>query len=80
MNVVQRVRGVDGEAHQDDVGVRITERAQAVVVFLSGRIPQGKFNMLSVNFDIGHVVLEHGGDINLTGGTLGEDAKHRCDA
>jgi hypothetical protein len=48
--------------------VGVTERAETVIVLLSGRIPQGKLNVLSVDFDIGHIVLEHGGNINLAGG------------
>ena len=75
LNVVQRVRGVNGEADQDDMGVRITERAEAVVVLLSGRIPQGKLDVFSIDFDIGHIVLEYSGNINLAGGTSDEDSK-----
>jgi len=55
--------------------VRVTERAEAVVVLLASRIPQRELNMLSVHFDIGHIVLEHGGDINLNGGASDGDAK-----
>ena len=73
LNVVQRVRGVNGEADQDDMRVGVTERAETIVVLLSGRIPQGKLDVLSVYFDIGHIVLEHGGDINLAGGTSDSD-------
>jgi hypothetical protein len=69
LNVVKRVRGVNGEADQDDMRVGVTERTETVIILLSGRIPQGKFNMLPVNFDIGNIVLEHGRDINLSGGT-----------
>jgi hypothetical protein len=68
LNVVQRVRGVNGEADQDDMRVGVTERAETIVVLLSGRIPQGKLYVLSIDFYIGHIVLEHGGDINLAGG------------
>lgn len=49
------------------MGVGVTERAETIVVFLSSRIPQGKLNVLSVHLDIGHIILEHGGDIDLTG-------------
>ena len=68
LNVVQRVRGVNGEADQNDMGVGVTERAETVVVLLASRIPQGELNVLSVHFDVGHIVLEHGGDINLNNG------------
>jgi len=73
LNVVQRVRGVNGEADQDDMRVGVTERAETIVVLLSGRIPQGELNVLSINFDIGYVVLEHSGDINLWESSFRED-------
>lgn len=50
--------------------VGVTEWAETIIVLLSRRIPQGKLNMFSINFDIGHIVLEHGGNVNLAGGTL----------
>jgi len=73
LNVVQRVRGVNGEADQDDMGVGITERTETVIVLLSSRIPQGKLDVLSIDFDIGHIVLEHGGNINLRESSFRED-------
>jgi len=76
LNVVQRVRGVNGETDQDDMGVGVTERAEAVVVLLASRIPQGELNVLSVHFDVGHIVLEHGGDINLNNGASDGDTKN----
>ena len=39
-DVLQAVRAVHGEAHQDDVGVRVGQGPQAVVVLLAGRVPQ----------------------------------------
>jgi len=57
------------------MGVRITERTEAVIVLLSGRIPQGKLDVLSIDFNIGNIVLEHGGNINLADGTSDEDTK-----
>lgn len=75
LNVVQRVRGVNGEADQDDMGIGITEWAETVIVLLSGRIPQGKLNVLPIDFDIGHIVLEHSGNINLASSTSDEDIK-----
>ena len=57
------------------MGVRVTERAETIVVLLAGRIPQGEFNVLSVHFDIGHIVLEHSGDINLNNGASDGDTK-----
>lgn len=45
------------------VGVR--EGTETVVVLLAGGIPKGQFDVLSVNLDIGDVVLEDGGDVDL---------------
>ena len=57
------------------MGVGVTERAETIVVLLSGRIPQGKLDVLSIDFDVGHIVLEHGGDIDLTGDVSDGDTK-----
>ncbi len=38
--LTQAVGAVDGEAHEDDVGVWIRERPQTIVVLLTRRIPQ----------------------------------------
>ena len=45
--------------------VRIAEWTETVIILLPGRIPQGKLNVLSANFDIGHIVFEHRWNINL---------------
>lgn len=65
LHVVQRVWGVDGEANEDDVRVGVGEGSQSVVVFLSSSIPEGQLDVLSINFDVGDVVLENGGNIDL---------------
>lgn len=64
-DVVQRIRRVDSEADQDDVRIRVRERSETVVIFLASRIPQGQLNVLVVNLDVGDIVLENGGDIDL---------------
>jgi hypothetical protein len=66
LHVVQGVGGVDGEADEDDVRVGVGERAESVVVFLAGGIPQGQLDVLAVDLDIGDVVFEDGGDVDLT--------------
>ena len=45
--------------------VGVGERAQAVVVLLAGRIPQGQLHVLAIDLDIGDVVFEDGGDVDL---------------
>ena len=47
------------------MGVGVAERPETIVVFLAGGIPQGEFDMLSVYFNIGNVVLEDGWYVNL---------------
>ena len=39
-DVLETVGTVDGETHEDDVGVGVGERTQTVVVLLTGRVPQ----------------------------------------
>jgi hypothetical protein len=45
------------------IGVR--EWAETVVIFLAGRIPEGELNVFAIDFDVGDVVLEDGGDVDL---------------
>lgn len=45
------------------VGVR--ERAETVIIFLTSRIPKSELDMLSVDLNIGDVVLEDSGDVDL---------------
>lgn len=65
LDVVKRVGGVDGEANQDDVGVGVGEGAEAVVIFLASGIPKGQLDVLAVNLDVGDIVFENGGDVDL---------------
>ena len=65
LDVIQRVRRVDGETDENNMGVGVAERPQTVIVFLTSSIPQGQLDVLAVNFDICHVVLEDGGNVDL---------------
>jgi hypothetical protein len=47
------------------VRVGVGERAKTVVILLTGGIPKGQLDVLAVNLDIGDVVLEDGGDVDL---------------
>lgn len=73
LDVVERVGRVDGETNQDDMRVGVGERAQSVVIFLTSGIPEGELDVLAIDLNIGDVVLENGGDVDLREGTLGED-------
>ena len=65
LDVVERVWRVDGETDQDDMRVGVGERAESVVIFLASGIPEGEFDVLAVNLDIGDIVLEDGRDVDL---------------
>lgn len=63
--VVERIRRVDGETDEDDVGVGVGKRSESVVVFLTRRIPQRQLDVLAIHLDICDVVLEDGGHVDL---------------
>lgn len=65
--VVERIGRVDGKADQDNVGVGVGERAETVVILLAGGIPEGELDVLAIDLDIGDVVLEDSGDVDLCG-------------
>lgn len=71
LDIVERVRGVDSEADQDDVRVGVGQRAQPVVILLASRIPQGQLNVLAIDLDIGDIVLKDSGDVDLMVETVG---------
>lgn len=50
------------------VGVR--EGSETVIIFLASRIPQGQLDVLVVDLDVGDIVFEDGGDIDLDDGSL----------
>ena len=63
--VVEGVWRVDGKAYEDDVGIRITQRAETIVVLLASGIPQSQLDVLAINFDIGNIVLKYRRDVDL---------------
>lgn len=65
LDVVERIGRVDGEADEDNVRVGVGEGTESVVVFLSGGIPKGELDALAIDHDVGNVVLEDGGDVDL---------------
>lgn len=66
LDVIKGIRRIDREANQNDMGVRVGERTEPVVVFLTRRIPKSEFNVLAINLDIRDVVLENSGDVDLS--------------
>ena len=67
LDVIKRVWRINGKTDQNDVGVRVGEGAEPIVVLLTSRIPKSEFDVLAINFDIGDVVLEDSGDVDLRG-------------
>jgi hypothetical protein len=67
LDVVERIGRIDGKANQNNVRVGVRERAETVVILLASGIPEGELDVLAVNLDIGDVVLENGGDVDLWG-------------
>ena len=65
LDVVEGRGRDDAEADEEDVGLRVGERAQAVVVLLAGRVPQPERDGLAVDHDAGGVVVEAERDVNL---------------
>jgi hypothetical protein len=66
LHVVEGVWRVDGKAYEDNVRIRITQRAETIIVLLASGIPQSQLNVLAINFDIGNIVLKHRRDIDLS--------------
>jgi hypothetical protein len=58
-HVLKRRRRDDGEADEEDVGLRVRERAQAVVVLLASRVPQAQVDRLAVDHHVCRIVVEH---------------------
>jgi hypothetical protein len=65
LHVIERIGGVDGEADENNVRVGIRKRAKTIVVFLARGIPQGEFDVLAIDLNIGNIVLKDSWDIDL---------------
>jgi len=65
LNVIKRVRCVDGEADQDDMRIGVRQGTETVIIFLTSGIPQGELDVLSLHFDIRNVVLEDSRNVHL---------------
>lgn len=45
--------------------IGIGQRAETVIIFLAGRIPQGQFNVFPIDLDVGDIVFEDSRDVDL---------------
>lgn len=57
-HVIEGWRADDRETDQEDVGLRVGEGSEAVVIFLSGGIPQSEADRPAVDHHAGRVVVE----------------------
>lgn len=48
------------------MGIWVRQRAETVVILLASRIPKSQLDVLSIDLNIGHIVLEDGWDVDLS--------------
>lgn len=68
-HVLEGVRRIDGETHEQHVGLGVGEGAQTVVLLLPGGVPECELDKL-VGYRVrlvGNVVLEYSRDVFLRG-------------
>ena len=56
-------RADDREADEEDVGLGVRERAETVVILLTGSIPETQVDGLAVDHHVGAVVVKHSRDV-----------------
>jgi len=57
-DVLERRRADKGEGDEEDIGLRVGERAKTIVIFLTGGIPETKVDGLAVDHHVGRVVVK----------------------
>lgn len=57
-DVIEGWRADNRETDQEDVGLRVGERSEAIVVFLSGGIPQSQANRSAIDHHAGRVIVK----------------------
>lgn len=62
LHVVERWRADDGKADEEDVSLRVRERSEPVIIFLSSSVPKSQANWLSIDHNTRRVVVEAGRD------------------
>lgn len=65
LNVDERRVVDDGEAEEEDISLGVREGADASITLLTGGIPKGELDLLTLDDDGGLVVIEDGGDVLL---------------
>lgn len=61
-DVLKRIGAINGKTDKNNVGFGVGERAQPVVLFLPGRIPESKLHHLACGWmwGVGNVVFKDG--------------------
>eukprot|EP00964_Phaeocystis_antarctica_P141558 scaffold106618_cov77-Phaeocystis_antarctica.AAC.4 len=65
LRVLVRGAADEREGDEEDVGLRVAEGAQPVIVLLPCRVPQAQVDRLAVHHHVGRVVVEDGRDVVL---------------
>lgn len=65
LDIVKRIGRVDSKADQDNVRIGVRQGTETIVVFLASRIPKGQLDVLAIDLNVGDVVLENSGDVDL---------------
>lgn len=63
LDVLKRGRRYHGEADEENVGLRVRQRTQTVVVLLSRSVPEREIDGTSIDHDVGGIVVEDGGHV-----------------
>lgn len=70
-DVVERWGADDREANEENVGLGIRQRSEAVVIFLSCGIPQAQANGPAIHHHTGCVIVKTGAGQQVFGGRCG---------
>lgn len=58
LDVLEGGRRDERKADEEDVGLGVGERTKTIIIFLSGGIPETEVDGLSIDHDIGRVVVK----------------------
>ena len=61
--VLEGGRRGDREADEEDVRLRVGQRAETVVVLLAGRVPQAQVDGLVIYHHVGRIIIEYRRDV-----------------
>jgi len=77
-HVIEGVRRDDAEAYKENISLGVRERAETIIIFLTGSIPKTKVDRLAIYHDIGTVVIEDSGNVFSGEGIGGVGDEEAC--